>query len=100
MLQKSIELDEDLLANSEKSLETLVYMGDSLGVAKKHSKEVNQDVDRPSVQDSVVGLDNEVAKKGIQYSNSFNVRDGHLGLEDDQRFPDIGALEMQEDDEI
>ncbi|CAM6085605.1 unnamed protein product [Calypogeia fissa] len=95
--ENSIELDEDLVANSGKSLETLVCVGDSLGVAK-NSQEVNTDVDRPSVQDSVLGFDNVVTKKGIQYSNSFNVRDGHLGLEGDPRFPDISSLDMQEEE--
>lgn len=33
-LQDSIELDKDLIANSERSLETLVSVGMTLGVAK------------------------------------------------------------------
>lgn len=32
--QDTISLDEDLIANSERSLETLVQLGQTLGVAK------------------------------------------------------------------
>ncbi|KAL2608260.1 hypothetical protein R1flu_026833 [Riccia fluitans] len=77
----AIELDEDLVANSEKSLETLVMVGESLGVARKYSDEINEKMSRPSVQDSVVGLDNEVAKQGVGVTSSFIVNGGHLGLE-------------------
>ncbi|KAG6552239.1 hypothetical protein Mapa_006088 [Marchantia paleacea] len=85
----AIELDEDLLANSERSLETLVTVGESLGVARMYSAEVNEQVHRPSIQDSVVGLDNDVARKGIRASASFNVRGGHLGLEGEPEY-DVG----------
>ncbi|KAL3676101.1 hypothetical protein R1sor_026049 [Riccia sorocarpa] len=76
----AIELDEDLVANSERSLETLVMVGESLGVARKYSDEVNEHMSRPSVRDSVVGLDSDVAKKGVQDTSSFIVNGGHLGL--------------------
>jgi hypothetical protein len=95
LLQNSIELDEDLLVNSEKSLETLVCMGDSLGVATAYSQEVNKEVNRPSVKDSVVGQDNEVAKTAIQHAKTFKARDGQLGPEDDPAYADIGSLELQ-----
>lgn len=86
----AIELDEDLLANSERSLETLVTVGESLGVARMYSAEVNDQVHRPSIQDSVVGLDNDVARKGVLASASFNVRGGHLGLEGEPEY-DVGS---------
>lgn len=37
VVQDSIEIDEDLLANSARSLETLVSVGMRLGVSKKTS---------------------------------------------------------------
>lgn len=79
-MQKSISLDEDLLANSERSLETLVYMGNTVGIARGLTYE---NIDRPTVTDSVAALDSPVAKKGIQATDSINVRFSHLGLPDD-----------------
>jgi phosphatidylserine decarboxylase len=40
-LQDAIEIDEDLLANSARSLETLVSVGMKLGVATKKQATVN-----------------------------------------------------------
>jgi phosphatidylserine decarboxylase len=80
-LQRSIELDKDLLANSERSLETLVYMGMTVGVAQGNSYEAVQHIKRPTITDSVAALDHEVAQQGIQVTDSINVCDGHLGLE-------------------
>jgi phosphatidylserine decarboxylase len=40
-LQDAIEIDEDLLANSARSLETLVSVGMKLGVATKKQAAVN-----------------------------------------------------------
>ena len=41
ILQDAIEIDEDLLANSARSLETLVSVGMKLGVATKKQATVN-----------------------------------------------------------
>ncbi|KAH8954875.1 hypothetical protein BDL97_08G104400 [Sphagnum fallax] len=79
--QSSIELDKDLLANSERSLETLVYMGMTVGVAQGSSYEAVQHIKRPAITDSVAALDHEVAQQGIQVTDSINVCNGHLGLE-------------------
>ncbi|GAQ86455.1 phosphatidylserine decarboxylase [Klebsormidium nitens] len=49
----AISLDEDLIANSERSLETLVQLGQTLGVAKG----VPVMTRRPSIYDSVVGVE-------------------------------------------
>lgn len=40
ILQDSIKIDEDLLANSARSLETLVAVGMTLGLSKKKHPEV------------------------------------------------------------
>jgi phosphatidylserine decarboxylase len=80
-LQSSIELDKDLLANSQRSLETLVYMGMTVGVAQGDSYEAVQHIKRPAITDSVAALDHEVAQQGIQVTDSINVCNGHLGLE-------------------
>lgn len=79
MVQKAIEFDEDLLANSERSLETLVSLGMTLGVSKALSYDA--ELERPTQKDSVVGLNNDISKSGITASTSMNVRAGHLGLE-------------------
>ncbi|ERN19873.1 hypothetical protein AMTRI_Chr11g100430 [Amborella trichopoda] len=47
----AIEIDTDLLANSERSLETLVSVGMTLGVSKRRSN----DIRRPTLEDSIVG---------------------------------------------
>mgnify|MGYP006982111430 FL=1 len=78
-MKGAIDFDEDLVANSEKSLETLVYMGMSLGFSTRMPEEDVATTPRPSVKNSVLGLDNEVAKKGIMASTSFNARCAHLG---------------------
>jgi phosphatidylserine decarboxylase len=80
-LQSSIALDKDLLANSERSLETLVYLGMTVGVAQGSSYEAVQHIKRPAITDSVAALDHEVAQQGIQVTDSINVCNGHLGLE-------------------
>ncbi len=74
-------MDKDLLANSERSLETLVYMGMTVGVAQGNSYEAVQHMQRPTITDSVAALDHEVAQQGIQVTDSINVCNGHLGLE-------------------
>lgn len=71
----AIDFDEDLVANSERSLETLVYMGMSLGVSPGISVEDMATTPRPTIRNSVVALDNEIARKGIKASDSFNARD-------------------------
>lgn len=76
----AINLDEDLVANSERSLETLVYMGMSLGVSTAMSEADVATTPRPTIRNSVVALDNEIARKGILSSSSFNARG--TGLED------------------
>ncbi|XP_024521202.1 phosphatidylserine decarboxylase proenzyme 2 [Selaginella moellendorffii] len=76
----AIDIDKDLLANSERSLETLVSVGMTLGVSRKLVGDQAFEKSRPTIRDSVVALDNEVSKKGIQASMSFNVRQGQLGL--------------------
>jgi phosphatidylserine decarboxylase len=86
--KKGISLDEDLLANSERSLETLVYMGNTVGIARGLTYE---NIDRPTVTDSVAALDSPVAQKGIQATDSINVRFSHLGLPDDD--DDDGKVE-------
>eukprot|EP00252_Welwitschia_mirabilis_P025849 TRINITY_DN8234_c0_g1_i1.p1 TRINITY_DN8234_c0_g1~~TRINITY_DN8234_c0_g1_i1.p1 ORF type:complete len:739 (-),score=145.88 TRINITY_DN8234_c0_g1_i1:134-2350(-) len=82
----AIELDEDLLANSERSLETLVSVGMTLGISK-HVKLLNQDFGkyaRPTRHDSIAGLDNEIAKKGVIVTDSANVIQGHLGFGEEE----------------
>eukprot|EP00249_Psilotum_nudum_P020373 c27674_g1_i1 orf=474-2495(-) len=78
----AIELDEDLIANSERSLETLVSVGMSLGVSRGLSQEELATTPRPTIQNSVVALDNEVARTGIQSSQSCNVQSTNLGCID------------------
>eukprot|EP00250_Pteridium_aquilinum_P033218 c5332_g1_i2 orf=210-2240(+) len=75
----AIDFDEDLVANSERSLETLVYMGTSLGIATSMSATDKATTPRPSIRNSVVALNNEIAKKGIGAANSFNARGASLG---------------------
>lgn len=75
----AIDFDEDLVANSERSLETLVYMGTSLGISTAMSVEDMATTPRPTIRNSVVGLDNEIGRKGIRASNSFNARGTDLG---------------------
>lgn len=48
-MQNAIEIDEDLLANSARSLETLVYVGMKLGVSKKQAN-----VGLPNLQNCVL----------------------------------------------
>jgi phosphatidylserine decarboxylase len=79
-----IDLDEDLLANSRRSLETLVFMGMTIGVASGHTYEAMEHRKRPTITDSVAGQDNEDAK-GFQITDSINVRLGHLGFEDESK---------------
>ncbi|MCO5590555.1 hypothetical protein L7F22_044526 [Adiantum nelumboides] len=85
----AIDFDEDLIANSERSLETLVFMGMSLGVSTAISVQDMATTPRPTIRQSVVALDNEIAKKGVRASNSFNARDFTLGdtEEDDVEEP-------------
>lgn len=78
----AIDFDEDLVANSERSLETLVFMGMSLGISTKMSGEDMATTARPSIRNSVVALGNEIATKGIKASDSFNARGTHLGDSD------------------
>jgi len=61
----SIELDEDLIINSTRVLETLVSMGMSIGVAQGHTYEDMEHVQRPTITDSVAAQDNELARKGL-----------------------------------
>ena len=63
--QGSIELDEDLIINSTRVLETLVSMGMSIGVAQGHTYEDMEHVQRPTITDSVAAQDNELARKGL-----------------------------------
>lgn len=49
VMQNAIEIDEDLLANSARSLETLVYVGMKLGVSKKQAN-----VGLPNLQNCVL----------------------------------------------
>jgi len=83
-VQKAIALDEDLLANSERCLETLVYMGTTVGIARGHTYEAMEHVSRPSITDSVAGQDNIVSRKGIQATDSINVRFSHLGVPEEE----------------
>ncbi|KAH9315405.1 hypothetical protein KI387_024032, partial [Taxus chinensis] len=76
----AIDLDEDLLLNSEKSLETLVSVGMSLGISKTMSKEQAANTRRPGRRDSVVGLDNEVAEREIRATTSANVINRQIDL--------------------
>ena len=81
-MQRSIDLDEDLLANSERSIETLVNVGMTIGIARGHAYE-DMHVQRPTVSDSIAVQDNPVARSGITATDSINVRFGHLGVEDE-----------------
>lgn len=81
-MQRSVDLDEDLLANSERSLETLVYMGMTVGIARGQTYEDMEHIQRPTITDSIVGQETPVGRGGIQATDSINVRYGHLGLED------------------
>lgn len=80
----AIELDEDLLANSERALETLVSVGMTLGVSKHLSKEQATNTRRPNRQDSVIGLDNGISEKGAGAIESANVIRGHIGVLDEE----------------
>lgn len=71
------------MVNSERSLETLVSVGMTIGVARGYSYDSVHNFRRPTITDSVAALDNEVARAGITASDSINVREGHLGLETD-----------------
>ena len=51
MLQDTIEIDEDLLENSTKSLETLVAVGMKLGVSTK--KQAGPEL--PNLENCVIG---------------------------------------------
>lgn len=101
-MQKSIALDEDLLANSERSLETLVYMGTTVGIARGHTYEDMEHVNRPSITDSVAGQDSPVARRGIQATDSINVRGSHLGVpgESDEDEKDGKVEEVEKDGEV
>ncbi|KAH7296278.1 hypothetical protein KP509_26G017000 [Ceratopteris richardii] len=70
----AIDFDEDLIANSERSLETLVFMGMSLGVSNQISVEEMASTPRPTVRNSVMALDNDIARIGVRASSSFNAR--------------------------
>jgi len=98
-VQKAISLDEDLLANSERSLETLVFMGTTIGVTRGHTYEAMEHVSRPTITDSVAGQDSIVGMKGIVATDSINVRFNRLGVPED----DDGKVEeddgnVEEDD--
>eukprot|EP00897_Mesotaenium_endlicherianum_P003965 jgi/Mesen1/3597/ME000020S03131 len=68
--QGTIHFDDDLAANSVRSLETLVKVGDTLGVARGA-----KDTPRgPSEAESIVGVDTNIAKHGISASDSINAR--------------------------
>lgn len=60
-------------------------MGMSIGIARGHLYEDMEHVSRPTITDSVAGQDNAVARRGIQATDSINVRFSHLGVpeEDD-----------------
>ncbi|GLJ07605.1 hypothetical protein SUGI_0070660 [Cryptomeria japonica] len=76
----AIDLDEDLVLNSERSLETLVSVGMSLGVSKKMSEEQVANTVRPRRNDSIAILDNEVAERGIRATTSGKVINYQIGL--------------------
>lgn len=80
----AIELDEDLLANSERALETLVSVGMTLGISKHLSKEQATNTRRPNRQDSVIGLDNEIFRNGGGAIESANVIRGHIGVREEE----------------
>lgn len=76
----AIELDEDLLANSERALETLVSVGMTLGVSKHLPKEQATNTRRPNRQDSVIGLGNEIFENSDGASECANVIKRHIAV--------------------
>lgn len=50
-MQDAIEIDEDLLANSARSLETLVTVGMKLGVSKKQANIGLPNIEKCVLQD-------------------------------------------------
>ncbi|KAJ7556151.1 hypothetical protein O6H91_05G071300 [Diphasiastrum complanatum] len=75
----TIDLDDDLVANSERSLETLVSVGMTLGTARHIQANDLYLARRPTIKDSVVGLDNQIAIEGISVTDSVNVPEGGFG---------------------
>ncbi|GLJ31936.1 hypothetical protein SUGI_0642840 [Cryptomeria japonica] len=79
----AIDLDEALVLNSERSLETLVSVGMSLGVSKKMSEEQVANTTRPRHNDSIAILDNEVAERRIRATTSGKVINYQIGLSEE-----------------